>query len=257
MLSRRSLVIARSGLKLVLTDPAPMITTIVMPLLLAAFLTPNTKATLNVQGFSGASGAEQTIPGMAVLFAFFGITMIGTLFFKEHAWGTWDRLRASSASTMDLLVGKLTPLYFCYLLQMVVLFALGNLLFDYSPNGSVLALAAILVVLVAVLVFFGAMLVAVFNTMDQALAIGSVSGMVMAGLGGALAPAETLPGWTHGIAKCMPPYWALDGLRKVTLKHGTLSDVTLNLAILAGFAVLFAAVAVFRFNASEAKVGTS
>ncbi|GAB3897568.1 ABC transporter permease [Kibdelosporangium lantanae] len=257
MLSRRSLVIARSGVKLVLTDPAPMVTTIVMPLLLGAFLIPNARATLVSRGWTNATGAEYVIPGMAVLFAFFGITMIGTLFFKEHAWGTWDRLRASSASTMDILVGKLTPLYFCYLIQMIVLFALGSLIFGYRPNGSVLALTVILVVLVAVLVSFGAMLVAVFSTMDQALTIGSVAGMIMAGIGGALAPSSTLPVWTQDIAHFVPPYWALEALRKVTLENGGLADVKTHILYLLGFAVLFAVVAALRFRTSDAKVGTT
>ncbi|KAB8196066.1 ABC transporter permease subunit [Nonomuraea phyllanthi] len=257
MLSRRSLVIARSGLKLVLTDPAPMVTTIAMPLLLGAFLIPNARATLRLRGFANATGAEYVIPGMAVLFAFFGITMIGTLFFREHAWGTWDRLRASSATTADLLVGKLTPLYLCYLVQMAVLFGLGYLLFGFRVTGSIMGLALLVLVLVLVLVAFGAMLVAVFSTMDQALTVGSLLGMVMSGLGGALAPSNTLPEWSQAIAHFMPPYWALEGLRKVSLEHGTLSDVTTNLLVLGVFAVIFAGVATFRFNASDAKVGNT
>ncbi|MDP9841724.1 ABC transporter permease [Streptosporangium lutulentum] len=257
MLSRRSLVIARSGLKLVLTDPAPIVTTIVMPLLLGAFLIPSARAALQLRGFKDATGAEYVIPGMAVLFAFFGITMIGTLFFREHAWGTWDRLRASSASTADLLVGKLAPLYLCYLVQMAVLFGLGYVIFGFHANGSLVGLALLVLLLVLVLVSFGAMLVAVFSTMDQALTIGSLAGMIMSGLGGALTPASTLPGWSQGIAHFMPPYWALEGLRKVTLEHATLRTISSNLAVLGIFAVGFGLVAALKFNASDAKVGNT
>ncbi|WP_460806294.1 ABC transporter permease [Micromonospora zhanjiangensis] len=249
--------IARAGMKLVLTDPAPMVTTIVMPLLLGAFLIPNAKATLIQRGWPNATGSEHVIPGMAVLFAFFGITMIGTLFFREHAWGTWDRLRASSASSLDLMVGKLAPLYLCYLIQMALLFTLGHFIFGYQPTGSLVALGVVLVVLTTVLVCFGAMLVAVFATMDQALTVGSVAGMVMAGIGGALAPASTLPGWIQPIAKLVPPYWALQALEKITLQSAQLRDVAVNILVLLGFAVLFAIVALLRFRAGDQKVGTT
>ena len=75
--------------------------------------------------------------------------MICTLFFREHAWGTWDRLRASAASSLDLVVGKVVPLYACLLVQMAAVFGIGVVAFGYRPNGSWLALGATVAVFVA------------------------------------------------------------------------------------------------------------
>jgi ABC-2 type transport system permease protein len=257
MLSSRSVAIARTGTRLLLADPAPLTVTIVMPLLFAAFLMPSTRAQLRAEGYATATGAEQLIPGLGIMFAFLGVALVGTLFFREHAWGTWDRLRASSASTLDVVVGKVVPLYVCQLLQLVVLFGAGRLLFGYRPSGSVLALAVVVAVFVAMLAAFGVMLVAVFSTMDQALVIGNLGGMLMSGLGGALAPATSLPGWAQAIAHASPAYWALDALRDITLKGAGLGDVVRPLLVLAGFAVLFALVAALRFRSSDPKVGTT
>jgi ABC-2 type transport system permease protein len=245
MLSSRSVAIARTGTRLLLADPAPLTVTIVMPLLFAAFLMPSTRAQLRAEGYATATGAEQLIPGLGIMFAFLGVALVGTLFFREHAWGTWDRLRASSASTLDVVVGKVVPLYVC------------RLLFGYRPSGSVLALAVVVAVFVAMLAAFGVMLVAVFSTMDQALVIGNLGGMLMSGLGGALAPATSLPGWAQAIAHASPAYWALDALRDITLKGAGLGDVVRPLLVLAGFAVLFALVAALRFRSSDPKVGTT
>jgi ABC-2 type transport system permease protein len=186
--SNRGLAVARANSWLLLADPAPIVVTVAMPLLLMAFLMPAAGAQLHQEGYAGASGAEQVVPGMAVLFAFLSTSLICTLFFREHAWGTWDRLRASSASSLDLVLGKVVPLYVCLLAQMAVLFGVGAVAFGYRPNGSWLALAAILAVFVAALVLFGVMLVAVFATLDEAMVTGNLGGMVMAGLGGALLP---------------------------------------------------------------------
>jgi len=183
--------------------------------------------------------------------------LVGTLFFREHAWGTWTRLRASSLSTMDIVVGKVLPLFACQLAQLAVLFVAGRLLFGYRPSGSILALVAVLVAFVAMLVAFGVMLVSLFTTMDQALVIGNLGGMVMAGLGGALAPASALPGWAQAVAHATPAYWALGALRDITLAGAGLREVAGSLAALAGFAVAFTAVTAWRFRVTDAKVGTT
>ena len=257
MLSSRSLAIARTGTRLLLADPAPLTVTIVMPLLFAAFLMPATRAQLRAEGYAAATGAEQLVPGLGDKNTFLGVTLVGTLFFREHAWGTWDRLRASPASTLDVVVGKVVPLYVCQLLQLFVLFGAGRLLFGYRPSGSLLALAVVVAVFVAMLAAFGIMLVAVFSTMDQALVIGNLGGMLMSGLGGALAPATSLPGWAQAIAHASPAYWALNALRDITLKGAGLGDVARPLLVLTGFAVLFAIVAALRFRSSDTKVGTT
>jgi len=257
MLSSRSLAVARTGTRLLLADPAPLLVTLVMPLLLTAFLMPATKAQLREAGYAHASGGEQLVPGMAVLFAFLGTMLVGTLFFREHAWGTWDRLRASSASTTDIVLGKVAPLYLVQLAQMGVLFGAGAVLFGYRPNGSLLALALVIVTFVAALSAFGVLLVAVFPTMDQALVIGNLGGMVMAGIGGALAPASSLPGWAQAAGHATPAYWALNALRDVTLNGAGLRQVAWPVVILLGFTATFVTVAALRFRPTDAKVGTT
>jgi ABC-2 type transport system permease protein len=253
----RSLTIARTGFKLLLADPAPILITVIMPLLFSAFLLPSARAQLRLAGVTDATGAEQLVPGMAVLFAFLSIQLVGTLFFREHAWGTWDRLRASPASTMDIVIGKVLPLYVCQVAQMAVLFLAGRVLFGYRPAGPVLALAVVTAVFVAVLVAFGVTLVAVFPTMDQAMVVGSLGGMLMAGLGGAFVPAASLPGWAQAAAHLTPAYWAIEALRSVTVDGAGLSDLGRPLAVLAAFGVGLAGLAALRFRASDTKIGTT
>jgi ABC-2 type transport system permease protein len=255
--SSRSRAVAGTATRLLLADPAPLMVTVLMPLLLTAFLMPSTRAQLRLEGFAHASGGEQLVPGLAVMFAFVNTTLVGTLFFREHAWGTWDRLRASPASTLEIVAGKVFPLYVCELLQLGVLFGLGRLLFGYRPTGSLLALAAVLVLFVALVVALGVMLVALFATMDQALVIGNLGGILMAGLGGSLAPATSLPGWAQAIAHVTPTYWTLKALRDITLNGAGLAHVAPALAVVAGFTMVFALVAALRFRPGDPKVGTT
>lgn len=197
------------------------------------------------------------MPGMSVMFAFLSTTLIASLFYREHYWGTWDRLRASSASRLDLLLGKVAPLYICLLGQMVVLFALGIALFGYRPNGSYLAMALLLVAMVAAIVAFGVLLVVVFTSLDQAMIVGSLGGMVMSGLSGALAPASSLPGWAQWLALGTPTYWGLRGLHEVSLEHAGLTQVLGPLALLVAFAAAFAVLAVLSFRPADRKIGNT
>jgi ABC-2 type transport system permease protein len=257
VISRRSLVVARISSQLLLTDPASTIVMVAMPLIMAPFLAPAAKAQLQLAGYPAASGSDQIIPGLAVLFAFLSTQLVGTLFFREHAWGTWNRLRASPASTADIVLGKVAPLYVSQLLQFGVLFTAGWLLFGYRPNGSVLALALVVATFAAMLVAFGVMLVALFSTMDMALVLGGLGGMVMAGLGGALAPVSSLPPWAQDVAHFSPAYWALNAMRSITLDHAGLVGVAGSIGVLLLFGAAFSAVAAWRFRPAAVKIGTT
>jgi ABC-2 type transport system permease protein len=81
--------------------------------------------------------------------------------------------------------------------------------------------------------------------------------MVMAGIGGALAPASSLPGWAQAAGHATPAYWALNALRDVTLNGAGLRQVAWPVVILLGFTATFVTVAALRFRPTDAKVGTT
>ena len=47
------------------------------------------------EGYDGTPGSTQTVPGMACVFGFFAIAVVGFAIFREHGWRTWPRLRAA------------------------------------------------------------------------------------------------------------------------------------------------------------------
>jgi ABC-2 type transport system permease protein len=253
----RSFSVARTSLQLQLRDPASSIVMTILPLIMIAILIPGAKAQLVLSGYPHATGAEQVVPGFAVLFAFLSVTQVSTLFFREYAWGTWDRLRASSASTADIVTGKVVVRFLVQLLQTAIVLAVCALLFGYHPNGSVLAIGIVVIVFTVMLVAFGVMLVALFRTMDQAMVIGNLGGMLMTGLGGALAPVASFPNWAQTVAHFSPAYWVLNALGRLTLEHATLADVLPALGVTLSFAAAFTLVAALRFRSNTVKVGTT
>jgi ABC-2 type transport system permease protein len=250
---RRSLVIARHELRMTRRDLSGWIQMLIMPLAMIAFLTPAFAPVLEAEGHAGASGAEHAVPGMIVMFSFFVAGMVGFSFFREHGWATWDRLRTSQATSIEILVGKVIPAFGMTLVQQLVLFALGVAVFGLTVTGAVPALVLLSVSLAACLVSLGVLLAAIFRSSQQLNAVVGVLTMVMAGLGGAFAPLSVLPGWAQAIAPGVPTYWAMLGFRTVILDGGGIAAAAIPSLALLAFAGVFAAIATRRFRFDEAK----
>ncbi|MGH9244232.1 MAG: ABC transporter permease [Acidimicrobiales bacterium] len=245
--------IIRHEFRVMMTDPSTVIFIVLMPLLMVALMRQLFERALQAEGFSGANGSEFAIPGMAVGFAAFGVAYAGFTFFRDHGWGTWDRLRATQATSVDLIVGKVAPTVVVTIVQLALLFALGGPLFDLRINGSIVALGFVVVVLAISLCAFGMAVTAVARTMNQLNAIGSVGGFGMAMLGGAWVPVDSMPGWAQAIAPVLPTYWAMDAFRSIILEGGGVSDVVGPVLVLIGFGVLFTILAAAKFRLEDTK----
>jgi ABC-2 type transport system permease protein len=253
MSASRVTALFRHNLRLLAADPAPVLVTTLMPLVLMAFLQGMGRAVLEAEGYTDVSGAEHVVPGMAVLFSLFGVTYLGVAFFQEHGWGTWQRLRASPAFSIEIMLGKLLPSALVILLQLAVLFGAGVLLFGLRPTGTVPALVVMLLASTAFLVALSMLCVALLRTINQLAAIVNVGAMVLGGLGGALAPPSAMPAWAQAVAPASPAYWALDGFRTVILEGGGVTAVVRPAAVLCGLAVLAAVIAMARFRFADEK----
>ncbi|MBA2768075.1 MAG: ABC transporter permease [Sporichthyaceae bacterium] len=251
---RRSSAILRHEMRVMFTDPSTAIFVIIMPLLMVALMKQLFANTLAQEGLTGTNGSEFAVPGMAVSFAAFSVGYAGFSFFRDHGWGTWDRLRASPATSVDLIVGKVLPTVAVTVVQLGVLFALGGPLFGLTITGSVVGLVLLIVVLALALSAFGMLVTALARTMNQLNAIGSVGGMAMAMMGGSFVPVSAMPGWAQTLAPALPTYWAMRGFRTLILENGTVADVLVPVLMLVGFGALFTAVAAARFRFEDTKV---
>lgn len=253
MSPRASLAIMSHEFRVLMTDPSTFVFLIVMPLVMAALTRQLFQGALAAEGFRGANGAEFAIPGMAVSFAAFGVGYAGFTFFRDHGWGTWDRLRATPATSVALIAGKVVPTLLVTGLQLGLLFALGGPLLGLRVRGSAAALAAIIAALALALAAFGLAVTAVARTMQQLNAIGSIGGFAMAIIGGAFVPVASMPGWAQAVAPAMPTYWAMKAFTSVILEGGGMGDVLVPVATMLAFAVLFGLLSAARFRLEDTK----
>ena len=248
----RSAALARHEFRMMARDRGMIISLVVMPALLIAFLKPAFGPLLEAQGVDGASGAEQAVPGIAVLFAFLASTTVAWTIFRDHGWNTWDRLRASEARPSEILAGKVAPSFTLTLVQLVALFVMGVVAFGLEIRGPVLGVVAVSVVLAVCLTAFGTLITSVLRSTQEVNTASNVLGMGLAGLGGAFTPLESLPAWAAALAPVSPAYWAMRGYRAAILDTGVV-DVVVSCGVLLGFAAVFAGVAARRFRFDEVK----
>lgn len=251
---RASAAIARHELRIMRTDPSTVVFLVVMPLGMVALMKGLFAGALAAEGVRGPSGAEFAVPGMAVSFAAFGVGYAGFAFFRDHGWGTWERLRASPATPLSILTGKVVPSVLVTSAQLALLLALGGPLFGLRVTGSWWAIAVLVVVLAVTLNAFGLTVTAVARTSQQLNALGSIGGMAMAMLGGSFVPYAVMPGWAQAVAPATPTYWGMQGLQDVILDGGGIGDVLVPVAMMLAFGAGFALLAAMRFRFEETKI---
>ena len=245
--------IARHDLRILRRDPAFLLIFTVMPLGFMAFGERGVGAALRAEGID-VSGAAYIVPAATVLFSGFLVGNVGFGIFREHGWGTWERLRSSPLSPAELMLGKSVVPLLCLAFQLTSLLGGGALLFDLELQGSVVAYVAVAVALGVMQLALGFMLLSICRSVIQLNALTNAGTMLLGGLGGAVQPVELLPGWAQAVAPFIPTYWAMEGFRAVTFEPGGLADVAGPVAVLAGFTLAFATVAVLRFDVEDAKV---
>jgi len=245
--------VAVHDLRILRNDPVFLLIFTIIPLLFMAFNERAFGVALQ-QETPVVDGAAFVVPGATVLFSGFLVGNLGFGIFREHGWGTWERLRSSPLSTAELMLGKSVAPILSLALQLIVLLIGGKILFNLDLTGSPAAFVAMAGALAVMEVTLGFMLLSLCRSVVQLNALTNAGAMLLGGLGGAVTPVELLPGWAQAVAPATPAYWAMQGFRSVTVEGGGLGDVAGPIAILAGFAIAFTVVAALRFRVEDTKV---
>ncbi len=183
-------------------------------------------------------------PGYSVFFAFFLMGLMAEIIYEERVGGALRRIFTLPIGKTSFLLGKMLPYALIAMLQIIVVFSVSSLLFNFDLGDAPLAFA-LLVVATGLTVGGLSILVAVLiRSEGQANSIPSLLAVVLAAVSGALFPSIQLP----ALAQLTPHYWAIQGFLTITALGGGLTDVALHLCVLLTVAVTTFAVAVWRFQ---------
>jgi ABC-2 type transport system permease protein len=240
---RNVLILARLEARLTFMSTFPFLLMIAMPILVIAFVSR-----------SQYGGPAQTVSGLQTMFGLFGVTIVGLAFFRDHGWGTWDRLRASPLRPIEMIIGKALPLVVMFAVQQTTLLIAGRLLFSMPWAGDIVATGSLIVAVVAVDVALGMLAVTCCRSVEEMTFAGYVGGILLAGLGGALTPLDRLPGWVALISPVTPVYWMEKGFHVVLLGDRSGSGLLVSILILFVFAAVMAGFAIRSYRIDAVKL---
>lgn len=186
-------------------------------------------------------GFAQSVPGTLTMTVLMMTLIYGAFFLAmEKRQGMIRRQAALPLSRSTLFLGKLAGRFLLAAAQAVLLLLAGRYLFGVSLGASPAGLAAILTSYLLAVAALSTFLGAVLATPEQASAVGWVSSMILAGLGGCWWPSEVMPRWLWRAAHIFPTPWAMDGFHALLSYDHGLEAVLAPAAALLGFAALFA-----------------
>lgn len=238
----RTLALVRHNAMLMLREPGPLASRLLMPLVAVLVFEPLYKAAM---AGDGVAGAGQAVAGMLVLFSLLALSIVGTAILTERSWHTWAWLRATPLRSSELLVGKAIPALVALLAQQVVI-----LVFGWLVLGMRVADVGLLAVSVAVwsvtLLCVGAALGTLLRSQAEFAAVQDIGSFVCTSLGGALVPLAAMPGWARHLAPASPAYWAMAALRGAVT--GESGQVWRALVVLLAIAMVAAGLAGRRIS---------
>jgi ABC-2 type transport system permease protein len=200
------------------------------------------------------SFVELAIPSMTVLFVFLTAQTMAHSVYEEKKIGSFRRLLAAPISRPSIMSGKMLPNFITVILQVIVIFFAGVVIFPLLGWGQLTLgsdpLALILLVLMIALcsTALGAMISALARTEAQIGGLSTIILWVMAFIGGSIVPFFLINDVLATLGKVTPQYWAITGFYDLFVRGQTLTDITDSLLALLLFSVLFFGIAIWRFD---------
>ncbi len=230
----------RHNVLLVAREPGPLLSRVVLPLVLVSLLRP-----LYQTAAGQRAGTVQAVGGVLVMFSLLGMSLVGTALMTERVWRTADRLRATAAGRVELLVGKALPALGLLLLQQGLILGYGAVALGLHVAAPAL-LSLVVMVWSVTLLSLGAMIGALSRSPAELAAAVDIGSLVLTAFAGALAPLAMMPGWARAIAPASPGYWAMRAVRAALV--GQVGPAIGASVVLAGVAAVAATIATVRIG---------
>ena len=187
----------------------------------------------------------------ADLVLFLGITLLvlSSSLVESRRLGILRRLTAAPVSRAAIVAAEIASRMMVAAGQAVGLLFVGVVLFRVHWGNP---FAVFLVVFFLALSFSGASVLigTASRTEEQATALAIVIGIATGMLGGCLYPLDVVGPAVRAVGHLVPQAWAMDGFIKLIYHGASFADVLPEIAALAGFAVLFTTLAVWRYDAT-------
>ena len=208
--------------------------------------------TQNVGEVEAKNPSNYVIPGYLVMFVFFVAALSAEVIVRERQNHTLERLLGGSVRRGSILGGIFAGTLAKGLIQMVIFWLVGILIFKIDLGLSPAAVIILSILVVIMSSAFAIMLATLVKTERSAGSIAVLTSLALAPLGGCWWPLFTTPKWMQFIARITPHGWATTGFNKLMVFGADFRAVLPEVLALVAFAAVFGIIALWRFRTSAA-----
>lgn len=167
---------------------------------------------------------------------------------RERERGTLDQLMATPITRTELILGKLLPYFGISLLNVATILFVADRWFGVPVQERLPLLVGLCALFVLTSLATGLLISAISRSQFQAVQIAVFYVLPVFMLSGAYAPIEAIPDYIRPIANLFPLMYFSRAVRAVTLRGADFLLVWKDMAILAGFVLVFLYWAVLSFR---------
>jgi ABC-2 type transport system permease protein len=192
--------------------------------------------------------ATRLVGGFAMQFLLFALSASAAALFYERDRGIFHRILAGPVFRSHILWSKFIYGASLGLLQLIILFLGGRLLFGIDVEHHLPLLALVCVVAAAACTSFGMLLASISGSAEAANGLATFLILLMCSVGGAWFPVSLMPEFIQHISRLTIVYWAMEAFDQVLWLNGSLVDLFPSLGALLGMTIVVMSLAVWRFN---------
>lgn len=177
------------------------------------------------------------VPGYVVMFVFFIMISMVSAFIKDRDNGMVARLASTPLTPLLYLLGKWIPYMFIVLIQIIILFGFGKMVYQI-PIGQPILVSILSLILTITVTSLGLALALFAKTENMGIAITQLIALGGAMLGGLWMPVETMPQTMQTIAKLTPQYWAHQAFQDAMVQSLSSTNFFITILILCCFGIV-------------------
>ncbi|MGB0952144.1 MAG: ABC transporter permease [Planctomycetota bacterium] len=185
----------------------------------------------------------QAVGGIAVMMVLFGLTSAAVTLLRERDEGTMRRLLSLPLPPSAILLGKAISVGVVGLIQITLLFLVGEMLFGIGIWRDPITLFALMISTVAAASAFGLLIAGWAKTPKQAEGMSTLLILVMSCLGGSWFPLQMLdlPAGIEVAMRLTLNHWSVSGFQDLFWRTDSLADASIQWSV--GVLWLFTTVA--------------
>ena len=188
-------------------------------------------------------------PGMVMLTVMMSVmTGLPVAISQEREVGTMDGMMVAPINRLSIILGKALGQTGRGLIQGVIIMALALGIFGVVIHGSMILVAALLLLGVFSFVGLGIVLTSLAKDQETAQMMMMTLMFPMMFLSGVMFPLQQMPWYMQDIAKFLPLTYAADAMRKVMVIGAGVPAISTDLIILIAFGAVMIAIAVPLFR---------